>query len=206
MIRQIETRCIHGDVHRYQEASRAISFPIYQTASFRHTKPGHNGSGFDYSRESNPTRQQLEETVSSLENAADTVALSSGMAAVTVCFELFRPGEHIVCSEDLYGGTVRLPHTIAEKNGLSVTFVDTTDPGRLEAAIRPDTKAIYIEAPSNPMMNVTDIRACAGLARGRAAAVGGGYGFSRAGAGAGRPAESGASWHLRVQRREGRLL
>ena len=164
MIRQIETRCIHGDVHKYQDDARAISFPIYQTASFRHTKPGHNGNGFDYSRESNPTRQQLEETVSSLEDAADTVAFSSGMADITVCFELFRPGDHMICSEDLYGGTVRLLHNIAEKNGLSITFADTTNLSKLKSIIQPNTKAIYIETPSNPMMNVTDIRACAELA------------------------------------------
>lgn len=164
MNRHIETRCIHGDTHRYHEGTHAISFPIYQTASFSHTEPGHNGSGFDYSRESNPTRQQLEETVSSLEGAADTVAFSSGMAAVTACLELFRPGDHIVFSDDLYGGTVRLLHAVAEKNGLSVSFVDTTDLGKLAAALEPHTKAVYIETPSNPMMHVTDIRASAELA------------------------------------------
>lgn len=165
----METRCIHGDIHRYEEDSRAISFPIYQTAAFSHMEPGHNGSGFDYSRESNPTRQYLEETVSALEGAAETVAFSSGMAAITACFELFRPGDHIVCSEDLYGGTVRLLHNVEEKNGLEISFVDTTDLNRLKAALRPDTKGIYIETPSNPMMNVTDIRACAELAHSRGA-------------------------------------
>lgn len=166
---KIETRCIHGNTHKYQESSRAISFPIYQTASFGHLEPGHNGSGFDYSRESNPTRQQLEETVSSLEDAVDTVAFSSGMAAIATLFELFHAGDHIVCSEDLYGGTVRLLHNVAEKNGLYISFVDTTNPNNLEAALLPNTKAVYIESPSNPMMNVTDIRACAELAHGRGA-------------------------------------
>ena len=163
----IETKCVHGDKHKYQESTRAVSVPIYQTASFSHTEPGHNGSGFDYTRESNPTRQHLEETLSSLEGAADTVAFSSGMAAVSVCFGLFHPGDHIVCSEDLYGGTVRLLHDVVEQNGLSVSFVDTTDLNALQVALRPDTKAIYIETPSNPMMNVTDIRACAELAHSR---------------------------------------
>lgn len=165
MSQSIETRCIHGGVHKYQEDSRAISFPIYQTASFSHIEPGHNGSGFDYTRESNPTRSHLEETVSSLEGAADTVAFSSGMAAITACFELFRPGDRIVCSADLYGGVVRLLHSIEEKNGLKVDFVDTTDLELLEAALKPDTKAIYVETPSNPMMNVTDLRGCAALAK-----------------------------------------
>lgn len=162
---KIETRCVHGAVHKYREDSRAISFPIYQTASFSHTEPGHNGSGFDYTRESNPTRQQLEETIASLEGAADAVAFSSGMAAIAACFELFHPGEHIVCSEDLYGGTVRFLHTISEKNGLHITFADTCDPDYLREALRHDTKAVFLETPSNPMMNVTDIRTCAKLAK-----------------------------------------
>lgn len=165
MSQSIETRCIHGGAHRYQEDSRAISFPIYQTASFSHIEPGHNGSGFDYTRESNPTRSHLEETVSSLEGAADTVAFSSGMAAITACFELFRPGDRILCSADLYGGVVRLLHNIEEKNGLIIDFVDTTDPALLNAAMKPDVKAIYVETPSNPMMNVTDLRACGALAK-----------------------------------------
>lgn len=164
MSHSIETRCIHGEGHRYREDSRAISFPIYQTASFSHLEPGRNGSGFDYTRESNPTRQHLEETVSSLEGAVDTVAFSSGMAAIAACFELFRPGDHIICSEDLYGGTVRLLHSVSEKNGLHVEFVDSTQLAAVERALRPNTRALFIETPSNPMMKVTDIRGCAALA------------------------------------------
>ena len=165
MSHSIETRCIHGDVHKFREDSRAISFPIYQTASFSHIEPGHNGSGFDYTRESNPTRSRVEETVASLEGAADAIAFSSGMAAISACFELFRPGDHIICSEDLYGGTVRLFHNISEKNGLIIQFVDTTDLDTVRAALRPNTRAIYVETPSNPMMNVTDLAGCAALAK-----------------------------------------
>ena len=92
MNERFETRCIHGDpAVALREENRAISFPIYQTASFSHIKPGHNESGFDYTRESNPTRQRLEEIVSSLEGAKGTTAFSSGMAAISVCFELFSP-------------------------------------------------------------------------------------------------------------------
>lgn len=164
-----ETRCIHGETHRYREDSRSISFPIYQTASFAHTAPGHNGSGFDYTRESNPTRTQLEETVASLEGAADAIAFSSGMAAIATCFELFAPGDHILCSEDLYGGVVRLLGTVGAKNGLQVDFVDTANPGALQSALRPNTRAIYVETPSNPMMNVTDLRGCAAVAKAQGA-------------------------------------
>lgn len=165
MAAKLETRCIHGDAHQYQEAGRAISVPIYQTASFGHTALGHNDSGFDYTRESNPTRQHLEETLASLEGAAGAVAFSSGMAAAAACFELLRPGDHILCSDDLYGGTVRLLRDVCGKNGLSVTYADTTDMEKLRAAVTSATRAIYVETPSNPMMRITDIRACAALAR-----------------------------------------
>ena len=86
------------------------------------------------------------------------VAFASGMAAIAAVFELFRPGNHIIVSEDLYGGTTRLFHNVSRKNGLLVDFVDTTDPEKLRAALRPETKAIYVETPTNPMMNVTDLR------------------------------------------------
>ena len=166
MRHQFETRCVHGEVgHTLGDEHRSISFPIYQTASFSHIKTGHNPSGFDYTRESNPTRQKLEEVVASLEGAAGAVAFSSGMAAVTACFELFSPGDHIVCSEDLYGGVIRLHNLINAKNGVTADYVDTTDLSAIAAAIGPDTKAIYIETPSNPMMNITDLAGCAKLAQ-----------------------------------------
>ena len=165
MNKQIETRCIHGNSDfSYRETTRAVSFPIYQTATFGHIGLGQS-TGFDYTREKNPTRQRLEETVTALEGACDTVAFSSGMAAVSACFELFRPGDHIICSEDLYGGVIRLLQTIGQKNGLTVDFADTTDTKQILAALRPNTKGIYIETPSNPMMNITDLRACADVAK-----------------------------------------
>lgn len=160
-----DTRCIHGNLDSsLKDEHRAISFPIYQTASFSHIKTGHNESGFDYTRESNPTRSKLEEVVSSLESAAGTVAFSSGMAAISACFELFSPGDRILCSEDLYGGAIRLHNLISAKNGITVQYVDTTDLRAVENAITPNTKAIYVETPSNPMMNITDLRGCAKLA------------------------------------------
>lgn len=165
MSKQIETRCIHGNSDfSYYENTRAVSFPIYQTATFGHIGLGHS-SGYDYTREENPTRQRLEETVSALEGAYDTVAFSSGMAAVSACFELFHPGDHIICSEDLYGGAIRLFRVISQKNGLSISYVDTTDIEKIRSQLRPETKALYIETPSNPMMNITDLRACSALAK-----------------------------------------
>lgn len=165
MSEHFETRCIHGEFAKaLQDNNRAISFPIYQTASFSHIKTGHNDSGFDYSRESNPTRQRLEEIVSSLEYAGGTTAFSSGMAAISACFELFSPGDHIICSDDLYGGVIRLNDLINSKNGLELEYLDTTDIDAVVKAIRKNTKAIYLETPSNPMMHITDIRECAKLA------------------------------------------
>ena len=165
MSNQIETRCIHGNSDfSHQDATKAVSFPIYQTATFGHLGLGQS-TGFDYSRVSNPTRQRLEETISALEGACDTVAFGSGMAAVSACFDLFQSGDHIICSEDLYGGATRLLQTIGQKNGLIVDFVDTTDVNRIVALLRPATKALYIETPSNPMMNITDLRACAKIAK-----------------------------------------
>ena len=165
MSKQIETRCIHGNSDfSYQEATRAVSFPIYQTATFGHIGIGQS-TGFDYTRVNNPTRERLEETITALEGACDTVAFASGMAAISTCFELFRSGDHIICSEDLYGGATRLLQTIGQKNGLTVDFADTTDIGQILALLRPDTKALYIETPSNPMMNVTDLHACAKIAK-----------------------------------------
>lgn len=167
MNKPIETRCIHGNLDfSYQEATRGVSFPIYQTATFGHLGLGQS-SGFDYSRVSNPTRQRLEETVSALEGACDTVAFSCGMAAISACFDLLQPGDHIICSEDLYGGATRLLQTIGRKNGLEVDFADTADTDRILELIRPATKALYIETPSNPMMNITDLRACSAIARER---------------------------------------
>ena len=165
MSTSIETRCVHGDDHKFKDQFESLSTPIYQTAAFGHPDLGHSPERFYYTRLTNPTRLQLEETVSRLEGAVDTVAFTSGMAAITAVFELFAPGDRIVCSADLYGGTVLLCDLVERKNGMVLDFVDTTDPDALRAAITPGTKGVYIETPSNPMMNVTDIGLCAELAK-----------------------------------------
>ena len=165
MANSIETLCVHGAEHKFQDRFQSLSTPIYQTAAFGHPDLGHSPERFYYTRLTNPTRLQLEETVSSLEGAVDTVAFTSGMAAITAAFELFAPGDRIVCSADLYGGTVLLFDLVEKKKGLNLELVDTTDPDALRAAITPGTKGVYIETPSNPMMNVTDIGLCAELAK-----------------------------------------
>ena len=165
MEKHLETLCVHGDQHRFPDGRDALSMPIYQTAAFAHPDLGHSPDRFYYTRLTNPTRNHLEETVSALEGAADTVAFSTGMAAIAAIFELFAPDDRILCSADLYGGTVLLFDLVAKKKGLVLDFVDTTDPKALENAMDSTVKAIYIETPSNPMMNVTDIRLCAELAK-----------------------------------------
>ena len=161
MKQSIETICVHGGEHKFPDSRESLSMPIYQTAAFAHPDLGHSPDRFYYTRLTNPTRMHLEETVAALEGAEKAIAFTSGMAAITAVFELFAPGDRILCSADLYGGTVLLLDSIGRKNGLILEFVDTTDPETVKAAVTPGTKAVYIETPSNPMMNVTDIRLCA---------------------------------------------
>lgn len=164
MTYHFETRCIHGDRcldkdHPYG----AVSTPIFQTATFIHPGPGQS-TGYDYTRVNNPTRDELEKTVSSLEHAYDTMACTNGMAAIGLCLEFFLPGDHIICTEDLYGGSVRMFDNAKKQRGLSFTYVDTADEALVEQQITEHTKAIYIETPSNPTMRVTDLRAMRRLA------------------------------------------
>jgi len=163
MSRGINTKCIHleeteGRVENYG----AISYPIYQTATYAHPGVGQS-TGYDYNRVSNPTRDQLEKTVASLEGGSDALAFSSGMAAITLLMELFRPGDHIIADSDLYGGSIRLFKEINEKNGLKFSPIDCHRE-KIEDYITENTRALYIETPTNPMMNVTDIRAAARIA------------------------------------------
>lgn len=161
---KFETRCIHRDnEHEEGHPYGSVCTPIYQTATFYHPGIGQT-TGFNYTRESNPTRTELEDIVTSLEEAKDTVACANGMAAIVLCMELFESGEHIVCSEDLYGGSVRMFQTTGEKRGLTFTYVNTADAAATEAAIKSNTKALYIETPSNPTMQITDLAKMKSLA------------------------------------------
>lgn len=160
---ELETLCIHGGKVD-TDKSGAISTPIYQTATYAHPALGQS-TGYDYTRDTNPTRDALEAAMAKLEGGSAALAFSSGMAAATALMEMFSPGDHIVASDDLYGGSWRLFHRISMKNGLSFDWADTSDPEKTEALIRPETKAIFIETPTNPLMHVTDIRAIARIAR-----------------------------------------
>ena len=160
----LETKCIYGNKETLsKEPTGAISFPIYQTATYAHPEVG-KSTGFDYSRLQNPTRQQLEKVVASLENGIDALAFSSGMAAITALMELFAPGDHLVADADLYGGSIRLFDNISRKNGITFSNINCSRDD-VEACIQENTKAIYIETPTNPMMSVVDIRKMADIAK-----------------------------------------
>ena len=159
----LKTLCIHGCGTKY-DTTGAISVPIFQSATFAHPGVG-KSTGFDYSRQQNPTREYLEKTVAALECGSDALAFSTGMAAETALMELFSPGDHIIASDDLYGGSHRLFRHISEKNGITVDFVNTSDAAGIESHILPQTKAVFIETPTNPMMQVTDIAAVAEITK-----------------------------------------
>lgn len=164
MAYQTHTICVQGEKKRKEvEHTGAISFPIYQTASYAHIELGESG-GYDYSRLQNPTREEVERIVADLEHGIDALAFSTGMAAINALMEVFKPGDHIIATDDLYGGTIRIFNSINKKNGLTFSYVDSSEVERVEAAINENTKAIYIETPTNPMMKVTDLSAMARLA------------------------------------------
>lgn len=152
-----ETRCVHG-VKGFDKETGAISFPIYQSATFRH--PGLNQStGYDYSRVLNPTREELENTVAALEKGKRAFAYSSGMAAISAVLSLFKPGDHILFSDDLYGGTFRIADEIYRPYGIEMDLINTSDLEEVRKSMKENTAGIFIETPSNPMMKVADIEA-----------------------------------------------
>lgn len=159
----ISTICIHGTQDQ-SHTTGSVTVPIYQTATFVHPAVGQS-TGYDYSRVQNPTREQLEIIVAKLEGGSDALAFSTGMAAITAMMELFEIGDHMIASEDLYGGSIRYFNTIAKKNGISISYSNMSDTTELENLIQPETKAIFIETPSNPMMQVTDISAVSEIAK-----------------------------------------
>ena len=164
MSRGINTRCLHLiETEGKYDNNGALSFPIFQTATYAHPGVGQS-TGYDYSRLQNPTREHLEKVVAELEEGIDALALSSGMAAITLLMEIFNPGDHLIVEKDLYGGSIRLFDNVSKKNNYEFTFLDCSSDD-IEAAIKENTKAIYLETPTNPMMNVSDISAIAKIAK-----------------------------------------
>ncbi|MFP3124738.1 bifunctional cystathionine gamma-lyase/homocysteine desulfhydrase [Ectobacillus funiculus] len=158
-----KTKLIHG-IHIGDPLTGAVTVPIYQTSTYRQEGVG-NHKGYEYSRTGNPTRAALEELMAVLEEGHAGFAFSSGMAAITAVMMLFSNGDHIILTDDVYGGTYRIMSKVLNRFGLEHTFVDTTKLEDIRVAIRPNTKAIYIETPTNPLLKVTDIAEAAKLAQ-----------------------------------------
>ncbi|HVN97474.1 MAG TPA: aminotransferase class I/II-fold pyridoxal phosphate-dependent enzyme [Syntrophorhabdaceae bacterium] len=159
------TKILHSGKDRDPHTG-ASSIPIYQVSTFAQDDPFEFGP-YEYARGKNPTREALEHTVASLESGKMGYAFASGMAAISSVLLLFKSGDHIIVAEDVYGGTYRALNTLFNRWGLKHTFVDMTDPDRIERALLPGTKAIFAETPSNPLLKITDIRAVADIAKKR---------------------------------------
>lgn len=155
------TACIHGSGPN--DATGAVSPALYLTSTFAHPGLG-KSTGWAYTRESNPTHARLEKVLSTLESGVDALCFSSGMAAIDAIMRLFKSGDHIVTGFDLYGGSFRLFENTYEPYGLTFTAVHTSDLTAVEKAIQPNTKAIYLETPTNPTMEITDLKALSDLA------------------------------------------
>jgi cystathionine beta-lyase/cystathionine gamma-synthase len=153
------TRAIH-DGQEPDELTGAVNVPIYLTSTYQQEGIGRN-KGYEYARLTNPTRDALEESLCSLEGGASAHCFGSGMAAITALCTMMKTGDHVVCSDNVYGGTSRLFDKVLVNYGLAFTYVDTRDVDAVSKAIRPETKLVHIETPTNPMMSVTDIRAVA---------------------------------------------
>jgi cystathionine gamma-synthase len=158
-----ETRLVQAGTGK-DELTGGISFPIYPSATYRHPAVGES-TGYDYTRSNNPTRQVLEETFADMEGGARGLAFASGMAALTTLFLHFSSGDHLVVSEDLYGGTYRVLDQIFARFGLQTSYVDTTQLNAVSAALQPNTRALLIETPGNPLLGVADLRGLAVLCK-----------------------------------------
>jgi len=158
------TRTIHGG-QSHDPTTGAVMTPIYATSTFAQTSPGVH-KGFEYARSQNPTRFAFERAVADLESGSAAFAFASGLAAISTVLELLDTGAHIVATDDIYGGTFRLMERVRKRSaGLDVTFVDFTDLAAVEAAIRPETRLLWVETPTNPLLKIVDLKGVAALAQ-----------------------------------------
>ncbi len=168
--RGFATRAIHAGQDP-DPATGATIVPIYQTSTYTQEAPGQH-KGYEYSRTGNPTRAALEECVAALEGADYGLAFASGLAATMAVMSLLSPGDHVVAGDDLYGGSYRLFDKVLQRTGgIDFTFADTTDPASVEEALRPETKMLWIETPTNPMLTLSDIAKLSEMAHDRGAVV-----------------------------------
>lgn len=160
-----QTLLIHGGIDG-DAATGAVNVPIYQTSTYRQRALGEN-TGWEYSRTGNPTRAALEALISDLEGGTHGFAFASGMAAISAVLSLFKSGDRILISKNVYGGTFRVLDKVFKQFGLGYALADTDDASALDAAITPDVKAILVESPANPLLTVTDLAAAASVAKRR---------------------------------------
>jgi cystathionine gamma-synthase len=165
----IETLAVHAG-RRADPVTGAIAPPIHLSTTFERARDGEYPSGFSYSREGNPNRQRLEECLAALEGGREALAFPSGMAAANALFQGLEPGDHIIAPDDVYYGLRRLAGEVFGKWGLEISYVNMTDLGAVEAAVRPNTRLVWVETPSNPLLKITDLAAVAAIAR-RAKAI-----------------------------------
>lgn len=163
--RTIETAAAQAGVGA-DKAYGAVSTPIYPSAIYRYERFGKN-RGYDYSRGENPTRKAAEEVLADLEGGARAVAFSSGMAAISALMTLFKAGDHILCSDDLYGGTYRLFEKLLRPYGLTFDYADMGNPGAVRKKIGRKTRALFVETPTNPLMKIADLKGIARIGRER---------------------------------------
>lgn len=160
---KLATKFIHAGAEP-DPSTGAIMTPIYQTSTYVQEAPGKN-KGFEYARSQNPTRKALEEALAVIENGKFGLAFSSGVAATDAVIKLLKPGDEVIAASDMYGGTYRLFTKIFEKFGIRFLYTDTTQPGNIEKLVSPDTKLVWLETPTNPLMNITDIKAVAAITK-----------------------------------------
>lgn len=160
---KLNTKVIHAGAHP-DPSTGAIMTPIYQTSTYVQEAPGVN-KGFEYARSQNPTRKALEEACAEIENGKFGLVFSSGVAATDAVIKLLSPGDEVIAANDMYGGTYRLFMKVFEKFGLKFNYVDTTNPSNVQAAVTANTKLIWLETPTNPLMNITDIKAISIIAK-----------------------------------------
>lgn len=158
-----KTQLIHGGITG-DETTGAVTVPIYQVSTYKQEGPGKH-SGYEYSRTGNPTRHALEELIKDLEEGERGFAFSSGMAAMTAIMMLFDQGDHVLITDDVYGGSFRLMTKVLNRYGLEATFIDTSDLTYLEKEVKENTKALFIESPTNPLLKITDIEGAAKIGK-----------------------------------------
>lgn len=160
---KLDTKVIHAGAHP-DPSTGAIMTPIYQTSTYVQEAPGVN-KGFEYARSQNPTRKALEEAVAIIENGQFGLVFGSGVAATDAVIKLLSPGDEVIAASDMYGGTYRLFMKVFEKFGIKFIYVDTTNPENVKAVVTANTKLIWLETPTNPLMNITDIKAIAAISK-----------------------------------------